>query len=137
MNRSFAVVFFQAEEVLEKSYKQVSEIIPKQVDRLVEELKSKDPEIAEKAKRLRAEFATLKEDLVKLFDELKKPVVNKYNEVKDEFLAKTRPIIKRWTPIVKDIEVSFPRRGVFKLALFARARFSITVFKYFFFRTSS
>jgi len=48
----------------------------------------------------------LKEDLLKLYEEIKKPVLERFNEIKDEVRTKTKPIVKRWTPIVKDIEVS-------------------------------
>jgi len=48
----------------------------------------------------------LKEDLLKLYEEIKKPVLEHFNEIKDEVKTKTKPIVKRWTPIVKDIEVS-------------------------------
>jgi len=55
---------------------------------------------------LKAELIELKADLLKLYEELKKPVLERYNEVKDEVVVKTKPIVKRWTPIVKDVEVS-------------------------------
>lgn len=43
---------------------------------------------------------------MKVYEELKKPFLDRYNELKDEFIVKTKPIVKRWTPIIKDIEVS-------------------------------
>lgn len=97
---------FQAEESFEKFGKQVCEVIPKQYDRLIEELKVNDPELAEKVKKLRTELTHLKEDLIKLYEELKKPILERFNEVKDEVISKTKPIVKRWTPLVKDFEVS-------------------------------
>lgn len=48
----------------------------------------------------------MKEDLLKLYEEIKKPVLERFNEIKDEVRTKTKPIVKRWTPIVKDVEVS-------------------------------
>jgi len=74
---------------------------------LSEELKAKDSEIGEKVKKLKAELAELKEDLLKLYEEIKKPFLERFHELKDEIRTKTKPIVKRWTPIVKDIEVSF------------------------------
>lgn len=97
---------FQLEEVFEKFGKQVCEVIPKQFERLIDELKAKDPEVAEKVKKLRAELVQLKDDLIKLYEETKKPVLDRYNEIKDEVISKSKPIVKRYTPLVKDIEVS-------------------------------
>jgi len=71
-----------------------------------EELKARDPEIGEKVKKLKAELSDLKEDLIKLYEEIKKPFLERFNELRDEVRVKTKPIVKRWTPNVKDIEVS-------------------------------
>lgn len=71
-----------------------------------EELKARDPEIGEKVKKLKAELGDLKEDLLKLYEEIKKPFLERFNELRDDIRIKTKPIVKRWTPIVKDVEVS-------------------------------
>lgn len=84
----------------------MNEVIPKTIDKLVEEIKTKDPETAEKIKKLRVEVIQLKEDLIKVYEEIKKPLLQHFNELKEDVITKTKPIVKRWTPIVKDIEVS-------------------------------
>jgi len=94
----------KVEESLEKFCKQVNEVIPKTIDKLVEEIKTKDPETAEKIKKLRVEVIQLKEDLIKVYEEIKKPLLQHFNELKEDVITKTKPIVKRWTPIVKDIE---------------------------------
>jgi uncharacterized coiled-coil DUF342 family protein len=103
-NVQFHETLQKIEEIVEKYNKQICEFIPQQIDRIVEELKSKDPEIAEKVKRLKVELSELKADLLKLYEEMKKPILERFNEVKEEVISKSKPIVKRWTPIVKDIE---------------------------------
>lgn len=73
---------------------------------MTEELKSRDPEIGEKIKKLKAELSDLVQDILKLFEEIKKPAIERFNELKDEFRVKTKPVVKRWIPIIKDVEVS-------------------------------
>lgn len=104
----------QYEDNLEKFCKHISEVVPKQVDRLIEEIKARDPELAEKIRKLKEEFIQLKEDLIRLYEEMKKPVLHHFHEVKDEFNAKSKPIVKRWTPIVKDVEVSVCITPIYK-----------------------
>lgn len=82
------------------------DVVQQQIDRVSEELKARDPEIGEKVKKLKAELADLKEDLLKLYEEIKKPFLERFNELRDDIRIKTKPIVKRWTPIIKDIEVS-------------------------------
>jgi len=82
------------------------DVVQQQIERVSEELKARDPEIGEKVKKLKAELAELKEDLMKLYEEIKKPFLERFNELRDDIRIKTKPIVKRWTPIVKDIEVS-------------------------------
>jgi len=103
-NVHFQEILQKVEESVEKFHKQVCDIIPQQIDRFVEEFKSKDPETAEKIKKLKAELSELKVDIIKLYEEIKKPVLERFNEVKEEVLTKTKPIVKRYTPIIKDIE---------------------------------
>jgi len=82
------------------------DVVQQQIERVSEELKARDPEIGEKVKKLKAELADLKEDLMKLYEEIKKPFLERFYELRDDIRIKTKPIVKRWTPIVKDIEVS-------------------------------
>lgn len=84
---------------------QLSDFIPKQINKLTEEIKARDPELAEKIKKLKTELMQLKEDLIKLIEDIKKPVLERYNELKEEAITKSKPIVKRWTPIIKDVEV--------------------------------
>lgn len=117
------------EEAVEHFHKQVSEVIPQQIDRFVEEVKSKDPETAEKIKKLKAELSELKGDILKLYEEIKKPVLEKFNEVKDEVAIKTKPIIKRYTPIVKDLEVSVKNYILYTLILYLKQLLLFYVFR--------
>lgn len=94
------------EESLEKFQKQLYEVIPNQIDRLVNELKARDPQVAEKVKLLRTEFIELKESILALYEDLKKKLIENYNILKDEAISKAKPIAKRLTPIIKDVEVS-------------------------------
>eukprot|EP00102_Acyrthosiphon_pisum_P023202 XP_016660412.1 PREDICTED: uncharacterized protein LOC107883924 [Acyrthosiphon pisum] len=80
------------------------DVVQQQIERVGEELKARDPEIGEKVKKLKAELADLKEDLMKLYEEIKKPFLESFNELRDDIRIKTKPIVKRWTPIVNDIE---------------------------------
>ncbi|XP_050536050.1 uncharacterized protein LOC126902628 [Daktulosphaira vitifoliae] len=92
------------EENLDKFQKQIFEFLPKHIDQAIDEMKMKNPELAEKLKKLKYELTELKEDICKLFEELKKPFIERYNELRDEFYSKSKPIAKRLTPILKDIE---------------------------------
>ncbi|XP_029341230.1 uncharacterized protein LOC100569226 [Acyrthosiphon pisum] len=101
------------------------DVVQQQIERVNEELKARDPEICEKLeklkaeladlkedliklyeeiKKLKAELADLKEDLIKLYEEIKKLFLKRFNELRDDIRIKTKPIVKRWTPIIKDIE---------------------------------
>lgn len=82
------------------------EVIPSQFDRLYNELKEKDPKVAENLKHLKAEFVNLKESIMAMYESLKKKFIENYNTLKDEASFKAKPIIKRLTPLIKDVEVS-------------------------------
>ncbi|XP_008189437.1 uncharacterized protein LOC103311563, partial [Acyrthosiphon pisum] len=87
-----------------KFQKQMCDVVQQQIERVNEELKARDPEICEKLEKLKAELADLKEDLIKLYEEIKKLFLKSFNELRDDIRIKTKPIVKRWTPIIKDIE---------------------------------
>jgi hypothetical protein len=94
------------EECLEKFRKQLYEVIPNQIDRLIDELKEKDPKAAENVKHLKEELINLKEKFIALYESLKKKFIENYSMLKDEAFLKAKPIFKRLTPLIKDVEVS-------------------------------
>lgn len=103
-NEQFQEFVKKFEKDMQENYVQICEFIPKQINRLSEEIKARDPELAEKIKKLKEDFTHLKEELMKLIEDIKKPALAHYNELKEEVIAKSKPIVKRWTPAIKNVE---------------------------------